>query len=249
MSLWSSHALPLTERVQIVPASTIRYQPIALDLGLREVTRDGKRWYAYQNEYYPSITTMISTTDDEGNKALKEWRSNIGHAAATQITQTAAKRGTQWHAFCEQFVARQPIAWSNLTQPNDVSYAALIAKTLNERIFSVIASETRVVSTTYGLAGRLDMAVLLRDGRYAILDFKTGKRPKTGNRLQNYGVQATFYADALMEHWNGGIIDTIVIAQLLPDQILWQEARVAPFRPLLSERITKFATMVNSQLG
>lgn len=250
-SLWRSTSIPFQPQPNAagLPSSRIAFMPVSLPITLNETMRDGKRWYVYQGEYYPSITTMISATDDEGNTALKQWRTAVGHDAANRITQTAAKRGTQWHTFCEQFVTQEPITWTNLTEPNDMSYAALIGQTLNERIASVIASETRVVSPTYGLAGRLDMAIQLRDGRHAILDFKTGKKPKTGNRLQNYGIQAAFYADALTEHWKSGIIDTIVIAQLLPDRILWQESDVAVHRPLLRERIDKFAKLVNTQLG
>lgn len=247
-SVWRTTTIPLTTVTSHIPASTVAYTPLTLPMQLQEATRDGKRWYVYNGEYYPSITTMISTTDDEGNKALKQWRQAVGHAAATRITQTAAKRGTQWHTFCEQFLTGQPYSWSSLTEPNDISYAALIGHTLNQYVSSVIASETRVVSTTYGLAGRLDVGVQLRDGRYAIVDFKTGKKPKTGNRLQNYGIQATFYADALTEHWKRGIIDTVAIVQLLPDRILWQEASADAFRDALQARITKFAEMINTQL-
>lgn len=245
---WQTTSISLTQSSSL-PSSTIEYEPVLLPLSVTESTVDGKRWYVYNGQYYPSITTMISTTDDEGNKALKQWRTSVGHDTAHRITQAAAKRGTQWHTFCEQYVSRQPIAWANLTEPNDISYASLIGQTLNDRIDSVLASETRVVSTSLGLAGRLDMAIRLRDGRYAILDFKTGKKPKTGNRLLNYALQATFYADALTEHWNNGIISSIVIVQLLPERILWQETEVAPYRPLLHERIAKFAEIVNSQLG
>lgn len=248
-SVWHTTTLPLTTCTSRIPASTVAYTPMSIPLQLQETTRGGKRWYVYQGEYYPSITTMLSATDDEGNTALRAWRKAVGQEAATRITQTAAKRGTQWHAFCEQFLTGQPYAWQSLTEPNDISYAALVGQTLNTYIKSVVASETRVVSTTYGLAGRLDVGVQLHDGRYAIVDFKTGKKPKTGNRLQNYGIQATFYADALTEHWKGGIIDTVVIGQLLPDRILWQEAPAAAFRQLLQDRITKFAECVNMQLG
>ena len=112
-----------------------------------------------------------------------------------------------------------------------------------------MASETRVISKQYGIAGRMDMAVQLNDGRYAILDFKTGKKRKSGNRLDNYALQCTFYADALTEHWSYGIIDTIVIAQLLPDGIIWQETQPVLWRESLQSRVVAFAEQVNMVLG
>lgn len=226
----------------------MRFDPITLDLPVTEVTRDGVRWYAYRDQLYPSVTTMLSATDEEGRRALQEWRHAVGADTANRITQTAAKRGTQWHTFCEQYVAQHPIAWTLLSDPRDVAYAAFVADTLNTTVQTVWASETRVVSEVYGLAGRLDMAVQLHDGRYAILDFKTGRKAKTGSRLENYALQATFYADALSEHWANGPIDTVIIAQLLPDRILWQETPVALYRDRLRQRIATFAASVNAQL-
>ena len=93
------------------------------------------------------------------------------------------------------------------------------------------------------------MAVQLQDGRYAILDFKAGKKRKSGNRLENYALQSTFYADALTEHWSHGIIDTVIIAQLLPDRILWQETQPALWREALRARVEEFARQVNMVLG
>lgn len=248
MTAWTSTSIPFNSAPRNIPSSTVAYTPINLQLTIQEVIHDGKRWYLYDGQHYPSVTNMISATDTEGKTALNEWRRRIGHSAAASITQTAAKRGTQWHAFCEKFVAGESIPWSLFTEPNDSTYAAHIAETLNARVRSVLASESRVVSTHYGLAGRMDMAIQLHDGRYAILDFKTGKKIKSGNRLLNYALQCTFYADALTEHWSYGNIDTIIIAQLLPDRIVWQETTPAPHRALLHERVESFAQMVNTQL-
>jgi len=247
-STWTSTSIPFNGTPRAIPPSTITYAPITLQLPIEEVTYDGKRWYLYEGQQYPSVTNMISATDTEGRAALTEWRRRIGHSAATSITQNAAKRGTQWHAFCEQFVTGESVPWSLFTEPTDSTYAAHIAETLNAKIRSVLVSETRVVSSHYGLAGRMDMAIQLHDGRYAILDFKTGKKLKSGNRLLNYALQCTFYADALTEHWSHGTIDTIIIAQLLPDRIVWQETSPAPYRVPLQERVKSFATMVNTQL-
>ncbi len=245
---WTSTSIPFNSTPRPIPPSTINYAPINLQLPIEEVTHDGKRWYLYEGQYYPSVTNMISVTDTEGKAALNEWRRRIGHSAATEITQHAAKRGMQWHTFCEQFVSGESIPWSLFTDPNDATYAAHIAETLNAKVQSVLVSESRVVSAHYGLAGRMDMAVRLHDGRYAILDFKTGKKLKSGNRLLNYALQCTFYADALSEHWSHGTIDTIIIAQLLPERIVWQETSPAPYRSSLQERVKLFAEIVNTEL-
>ena len=250
MFVWAEQQFPVTSlAAQSVPACTIEYTPITLTLPITETMHDGKRWYLYEGQLYPSISNLISATDDEGKKSLQQWRQRVGHAAATSITQKAAARGTRWHKFCEYFVTRQQMGWALFEEPEDVAYGAHIATVLNTQLRAVVASETQVASTQYGIAGRMDMAVQLQDGRYAILDFKTGKKRKSGNRLENYALQCTFYADALTEHWSYGTIDTVVIAQLLPDRILWQETAVNQWREPLRRRVDEFARQVNMVLG
>lgn len=245
---WSSVTYRIDTTVNRIPASTIDYTPLTIPCHVEEVMKEGKRWYLSNGVYYPSITTLISATDREGTKALNTWRRSVGHTQASHITRQAAARGIQWHTFCEQFVSGQTPHWSLLTNPSDLSYASNVGQVLNTRIFAVLASETRVVSALYGVAGRMDLCVLLQDGRRAILDFKTGKKEKTGNRLVNYAMQATFYADALTEQVSSTTIDTIVIVQLLPDKIVWQESSPVLWRNVLRERITDYAAVLNEQL-
>lgn len=250
MSTWTELQFPVTSySINGTPQCTIEYTPIMLPVSITETLRDGTRWYLFEDNLYPSISQLISATDEEGNKSLQQWRQRVGHATAAEITQKAASRGTRWHKFCENFVTRQHIGWSLFESPEDAAYGAHIAAVLNTQLRAVVATEMRVVSTTYGIAGRMDMAVQLQDGRYAILDFKTGKKRKSGTRLDNYALQGTFYADALTEHWSYGIIDTVVIAQLLPDRILWQETQPAYWRDALRKRVNTYARQVNTILG
>lgn len=250
MSQWSEQQFSFHNKRSVpIPTCTVDYTPITLSLPVTETTHNGKRWYLYEGQLYPSISNLISATDAEGKKSLQEWRKRIGHAAATSITQKAASRGTRWHKFCENYITRQTLGWQLFEDPEDAAYGAHIAAILNQQLRAVVASETRVISKQYGIAGRMDMAVQLNDGRYAILDFKTGKKRKSGNRLDNYALQCTFYADALTEHWSYGIIDTIVIAQLLPDAIIWQETQPALWREALQSRVSAFAEQVNMVLG
>lgn len=250
MSHWTSLRKPfVAEASGSIPAPTMHYAPIATPVLVEERQQDGRRWYAYQGQLYPSISTVLSATDEEGNRSLKQWRQRVGHTKAATITQAAAARGTRWHKFCEEYVQGRPLHWALIEDPTDHAYAAFIGTTLNAYIQQVVATETRVVSSRYGVAGRLDMAVRLQDGRLAILDFKTGSKQKSGNRLTNYALQATFYADALSEHWSLDTIDTIVIAQLLPEAIIWQESHPAVWRDLLQSRIMQYTTHQTLQLG
>lgn len=239
-SLWKCLEYPYWT-APAIPTPTMTYAPVAMATVLTETYQDGKRWYTDGAALYPSITTVLSATDDEGRESLRKWRKRIGQDAATRVTQTAAAHGTKWHDFCEAYLTGQPI-WSHLAHPQDHHMAAAIATMLNTHIKTVLIAESRVVSHEYGVAGRMDICAELTDGRIAVLDFKTGKKPKTGNRLENYGLQATFYASALTECMGRGVIDTIVIAQLCPLMLVWQESSTDHFKILLRERVTKFVT-------
>ena len=256
--MWNTTVIPVTAQAGPLRPSTTTYAPMSLPYTLTESSVDGSRWYVKDNVFYPSITTLLTATDTEGQAALRRWRSAVGQDVAAGVTERAAKRGTKWHAFCESYLLQEPpMKWqSMLCEPSDRVYAETLTSVLNERLDTVFASESRVVSTVYGIAGRMDVGAQLRPaygGRRVILDFKTGKKPKTGNRLTNYALQATFYADALSETCADTFgtcnpIDTIVIVQLCPDQIVWQESSPVYWRDQLHERVKQFASTVNDRL-
>jgi hypothetical protein len=226
-----------------LPSSEIQYTPIPDPVKMSEVYMDGGRWYSYQGEVYPSITTILKATDDKGTAALKEWRNNVGGEAADAITKKAVARGNKWHNFCESYVKNKP-TWSSLSGPGDLQYGTAFANLLNSNITKVIAAETRLFSKQYGAAGRVDLAVQLHDGRLCITDLKGGRYAKAGNRLAKAAIQATFYAKAL-EEWINEPIETLVIIQLIPNAILWQESSVAAWEPFLVDRIEKYAILLN----
>lgn len=230
----------------LIPTSTVRYMPASLSLTLRESYEEGKRWYVAGEDRYPSITTLLSATDDEGQKSLHAWRRRVGTVEAERVSRTAAARGTQWHDFCDAFLTGKSV-WRHLAQPQDTGMAAAIAKILNERIATVLLSESRIYSTQYQVAGRMDICAELTDGRLAVIDFKTGKKPKAGNRLANYALQATFYADALTEWLNRGPVETIVIVQLCPTVVVWQESSASLWREELQSRVALFKHRQSSQ--
>lgn len=243
---WHTYEYPFWNDAAI-PASTIVYDPQPLQMTLSETYHDGKRWYTHDGERYPSITTLLSATDEEGQVALRKWRSRVGAAEAERVSRTATTNGTRWHDFCEAYMMGEPV-WKYLSEPSAPPMAAAIATLLNARIRRVLISESRIMASRYKVAGRMDVCAELTDGRIAVIDFKTGKKPKTGNRLMNYALQATFYADALTEWLGRGTIDTIAIVQLCPKMLLWQESSAEYWRPQLEERVAQFAQLQQTVL-
>lgn len=242
---WVSTTYPLLNTSQIPPRQ-VAFDPQTPTYTLSEEYVDGKRWYVREGRPYPSITTMLSATDTEGQAALKKWRNSVGADKAQSISKAAADHGTNWHNFCEMYLSGQSY-WPYLRNPGDDRYAATVASVLNANIARILFSESRVTSTRYEVAGRMDLGVELRDGRLAIVDFKTGRKQKYGNRLTGYALQTTFYADAMAEILNTPV-ESIVIVQLLPDKIVWQESHTSLWSALLTERVATFARQMEQTL-
>ena len=66
---------------------------------------EGKRHYDTGKEKLPSVTTILSATQDpEKAQSLKAWRDRIGEASATRIVDEAAARGTAMHKILERYM-------------------------------------------------------------------------------------------------------------------------------------------------
>ena len=66
---------------------------------------DGKRHYDTGREKLPSVTTILSSTQDPSKTAsLQAWRERVGESTALMITEEAASRGTAMHKILERYV-------------------------------------------------------------------------------------------------------------------------------------------------
>ena len=64
---------------------------------------DGQRHYDTGREKLPSVTTILSATQDpEKAASLKSWRDRVGEDEATRIVEEAAARGTAMHKILER---------------------------------------------------------------------------------------------------------------------------------------------------
>lgn len=236
-----------TKGGSILPVVTAKYEPVELPKFLAEssseTTKDGARTYTINNVAYPSITTVLKATDTEGRIMLSKWRNKLGNEAAAKVTKAAAFKGVRWHEFAEKYLKGEKFDWRYFVEPRSLNSGCQLANALNEKIESVLATEVSVYSDAYGVAGRMDVGVRLKDGRLAIMDFKSGSKIKKANRLRQAGVQCTFYADALTEHLPFGSIDTVVVVQILPDSVLWQESKAKDWRPYLLDSIDRYAKL------
>lgn len=173
----------------------------------------GLRWYHTPNGAYPSITTILGTTQpEEAVKALESWRNSLGHAKADAYSKKAATRGTNVHLLAERYLKkRDPFEPINGVPVIDSDKAAFNAIKLKlDKIDEVWGQEVPLFSKKYEVAGRCDLV-----GKYkgvpVIVDFKTSGRIKSHKDIGDYKLQLAFYAEAHNEMFGTNIQRGVII--------------------------------------
>ena len=156
---------------------------------------DGKRHYDTGKEKLPSVTTILSGTQDPSKTAsLQAWRERVGESTALMITEEAASRGTAMHKILERYVDESGYL--------DMTKVGLDAHNMAIRI---IEQGLCNVTEYYGIectlfypglyAGQTDM-VGVHKGQDAIIDFKQTNKPKKEEWIGDYKMQLAAYAMA-----------------------------------------------------
>ena len=156
---------------------------------------EGKRHYNTGKEKLPSVTTILSSTQDESKaEGLKAWRDKVGEANATRIVDEAAARGTAMHKILERYIGEQ--GYLDLTK---------VGLNAHNMAIRVIEQGLCNVSEYYGIectlfypglyAGQTDM-VGVHKGQDAIIDFKQTNKPKRKEWIGDYKLQLAAYAMA-----------------------------------------------------
>lgn len=167
-------------------------------------TVDSKRFYATPDgKLYPSVTTVMSIL---GKEAIIAWRKRVGDAEANKISSKAARRGTNMHTVCENYLHNKPIEG---VMPDTYALFKSIQPYIDKYINNVYAIEAPLYSHTLQVGGRVD-CVAEFDGKMAIVDYKTSSRRKEEGMIQNYFMQCAAYA-VMFEERTGIAVPRIAI--------------------------------------
>ncbi|MGQ0671028.1 MAG: PD-(D/E)XK nuclease family protein [Actinomycetota bacterium] len=176
-------------------------------------TRDG-RFYVWQKERYWSVTTIIN--GGAPKPALLPWGIKMVAEGAVSLAEElpalvrkdrdaavrmlkdlpyasrdrAANLGSTIHAAAEAYVLERPYPeWDDATAP----YMRAFVEWLEDFRPTFVAVEVPVFSRTQRYAGTLD-AIVERDGRRLLIDYKSGKGvyPEVGLQLAAYRYAETF---------------------------------------------------------
>ena len=176
---------------------------------------DGVRKYEVAQEKLPSVTTILSATQDpEKAESLARWKARVGDAEAERIKNTAALRGTAMHTYLEHYVKGGNVL--DLTDLGRV--ASSMGQTIIEKGFPDMEEVWGVECTLHypGLyAGQTDLCGIYQ-GRESIIDFKQSNKPKRAEWIGDYKLQLAAYATAHDQVY-GTSIEQGVILMCTPD--------------------------------
>jgi genome maintenance exonuclease 1 len=146
-----------------------------------------------QGNKAPSVTQILSKTKDISH--LLAWKKRVGEEAAAQITKESADLGTTMHTHLEMHLRGQ-------TRPGGTNLGRVMARNMADVI---IEKGLKNVDEIWGLevplmfdtfwAGTTDL-VGVHQGEPAIMDFKTTRRPKKPDHVEDYRLQTVAYAAA-----------------------------------------------------
>jgi genome maintenance exonuclease 1 len=148
-------------------------------------------------------------------QAIMDWRRKVGEEEANKITRKAANRGTKVHQLCEDYIADNPIDGKKYSITDVESFLAL-RKIIDDNIDNVHCQETRLYSDYLEVAGTVD-CIAEFDGRLAVIDFKTARKLKKEEHIQNYFCQATAYS-IMYEERTGIPVPYFVIIVTVDDE-------------------------------
>lgn len=127
---------------------------------------------------FPSVTEVLKVLQ---KPHLDAWRNRIGAKAADGIMKDAAAFGTKLHAAAELISRNQDV-------DSDIApYAVAVKEFYDRYVDQVISAELQLVSVTQRFGGTLDLHCLLKDGSYAVVDFKTSKALSQDHNWQTAG--------------------------------------------------------------
>ena len=155
---------------------------------------------------------------------------------------TAAKRGTAVHNLVENYLNNEELS------KQDVLPLALftLLKPSLDNINSIRIQEGSLYSNKWKIAGRVD-CIAEYDDVLSVIDFKTSRKEKKEEWVENYFIQGTAYCEMYEERF-GTPINQIVILIVTEDgaiQIFKKDK--SSYLPLLQPAIDEFYQVFNNR--
>ncbi len=170
----------------------------------------GRFYIDSDNNEVPSVTTVLDNMSDK-KASLKEWRNRVGDIEADRVMNEATDIGSMVHLSLENHL--------NGIDKNVFTNDSLgnMAKRMSQKL---IDDALQDISEVHGLevhlvlnklyAGTADCVGVI-DGKDTIIDFKTSKRIKKKEWIEDYFLQGCAYANAHNIMFNTDISQVVIL--------------------------------------
>jgi len=190
---------------------------------LERVEENDMRFYKdSNNDLVPSVTTVLDATGDKSG--ITQWRRKVGPAQADAIVQESTLIGSAVHEAIENYLLGK--SWSNFTEDRN----GFLAKSISSKF---ISSCLNGIDEVWGLesglildglyAGTADCIGVYK-GLPAIIDFKTAKKLKRKDWIEDYFLQCSAYANAHNVMFKTSISNLVIL--MVDRDLLFKEFHI-----------------------
>ena len=210
---------------------------------LKRVEIDSARYYLDSlGNPVPSVTTVLSKTSNKSD-GIDQWRARVGNEEAERIIKLSTDIGSAVHEAIENYLNNK--LWDKFEDSLDQK----IAKKISQKF---IKDGLNDISEIWGLevglildnlyAGTADCVGIYKD-KESIIDFKTAKKIKKREWIEDYFLQCCAYANAHNVMFNTKIEQLVIL--MVDRDLIFKEFIVKPieFKTLTSKwksRLIKF---------
>ena len=210
----------------------------------------GKRHYSLDGSNLPSVTTILSATKSEEDKAaLAAWKERVGKVEAERIKKESSTRGSNLHKFIEDYLHGK--LNQDLIEDNNYSKKMaeeIINNGLKNKLTEVWGAEATVyMPGAKGFAGTAD-CIGVYEGKSTILDFKQSNKPKKKEYIEDYFLQIGAYSLAHNTVYNSNITQGVIL--MCTVDRLFQDFKIVgdellDYQNKFLERVEKFYNLIN----
>ena len=190
---------------------------------LERVEENDMRFYKdSNNDLVPSVTTVLDTTGDKSG--ITQWRKKVGSAQADAIVQESTLIGSAVHEAIENYLLGK--SWNKFTDDRN----GFLAKSISSKF---ISSCLNGIDEVWGLesglildglyAGTADCIGVYK-GLPAIIDFKTAKKLKRKDWIEDYFLQCSAYANAHNVMFQTSISNLVIL--MVDRDLLFKEFHI-----------------------
>ena len=185
----------------------------------------GRHYLDSDNKPVPSVTTVLSGTSKSKDGLIK-WRNRVGDEEADRIIKQSTDIGTAVHEAIEKFLNKED--WDDFDNSSDQILAKSIS---NKFIKDALNGITEIWGLEVGLildnlyAGTADCVGLYKDIP-TLIDFKTAKKIKKRDWIEDYFLQGCAYANAHNVMFGTDIQQIVIL--MVDRNLIFQEYIVRP---------------------